>query len=251
MQFPSSDDRGTLVNFEGNGAQVCSGVLAYFLSIQYLTKDVVQLDVFLVSTDETVFSGSLYKVDPSGGRLQCIAAASHSGAALLLVTINADEGESFRLLVHGYWTFQPALAVAVVATGSACATAVGPIPTNGTIIRSSTTANPVVPEAETLGECRRSVDAGVFYCFVGTGGNMTATTCTNFTSFDTRLSIATGRLCDATTGEECLAWTDDATENEVCSTVSWESLRNGIYKVFVHEGSSGAAGSFRLQINSE
>ncbi|GAA3985780.1 hypothetical protein GCM10022407_33320 [Hymenobacter antarcticus] len=93
-----------------------------------------------------------------------------------------------------------------------------------------------------IGSCTETVDAGgVFYSIVGTGADITLSTCNTATSFDTKLFVYSGS-CGVYT---CVAGNDDFTPSVTCSTVTFNSVLGTNYLVFV-SGYLTAVGNFVL-----
>lgn len=88
----------------------------------------------------------------------------------------------------------------------------------------------------------------VWYHTSGTGGTMTANTCSSNTDFDTKLTIFRGSSCSALS---CVAANDDSTScsSGTRSSVSWSSSSGTRYYIAVH-GYESETGDFTLQISS-
>lgn len=88
----------------------------------------------------------------------------------------------------------------------------------------------------------------LWYSIVGTGGNITASTCSPNTDFDTQLGIFSG-TCGALT---CVAGNNNdlGCDNPRYSTVTWASTANVTYYIVV-AGVLGADGDFELSIDCE
>ena len=120
------------------------------------------------------------------------------------------------------------------------ATAIGLGTTNGTT--SGATVD-TVPN-----QCGTSVTApGVWYTVVGTGNEMTASTCTDFFGYDTKVSV----FCQGCDVLNCLGGNDDncfGGASGLLSTVSWCSQAGAEYLILVHGFSSGT-GDFELNVS--
>jgi hypothetical protein len=81
---------------------------------------------------------------------------------------------------------------------------------------------------------------GRWYRLVGTGTAVTATTCSDFTEFDTRISVFSGPCDDL----QCAVANDDDCDFGGHSTVRWCSEPDVEYRVFMH--GSDVAGGFHL-----
>lgn len=87
---------------------------------------------------------------------------------------------------------------------------------------------------------------GLWYRVSGTGNSMRATTCTNETTFDTRLAVFSGNSCESLS---CIDATSDSgtvcRSNGDASTVHWKTNVGETYYVHVY-GAPGASGDFGL-----
>ncbi|MBF9220237.1 reprolysin-like metallopeptidase [Hymenobacter ruricola] len=97
------------------------------------------------------------------------------------------------------------------------------------------------------GNCVADIDAGgVFYTIVGTGNNLTVSTCNAGTNFDTKLFVYSG-ACGAYV---CVGGNDDASNcnsnGGVSSTVTFASVLGETYRIFV-TGYDGEEGTFVLR----
>ena len=87
---------------------------------------------------------------------------------------------------------------------------------------------------------------GVWYSVIGTGNTITATTCTNFFGYDTKISVYCGS-CEEPT---CVTGNDDQCPdgaNSLLSTVTWCSQVGAEYLILVH-GFGGQSGDFELDV---
>jgi hypothetical protein len=90
--------------------------------------------------------------------------------------------------------------------------------------------------------CTTSINAGgIFYSIVGTGGNITVSTCSAVTDFDTKLFVFSG-TCGSYV---CVDGNDDASTNVVCSAVTFSSQFGVNYLIFV-SGYQSETGNFAL-----
>lgn len=85
---------------------------------------------------------------------------------------------------------------------------------------------------------------GVWYKFTGTGQQVTVSTCSNFTDFDTKLSVFSGS-CD---GLSCVAGNDDASGCGLKSEVDFVSTPGATYYIFL-AGYNGATGNAEVSIS--
>jgi hypothetical protein len=114
---------------------------------------------------------------------------------------------------------------------------------------SYTTTNAEVDSGEVVsgpcgGASSSSTTPGVWYQVKGTGRPLTASTCSEETTFDTQISVFRG-------GCGNLACVNG--NNDFCglqSTVVWPSLLGEIYHVLIH-GSNGSTGQFELKISTD
>ncbi|GAA4053235.1 hypothetical protein GCM10022409_45190 [Hymenobacter glaciei] len=110
---------------------------------------------------------------------------------------------------------------------------------NGTNLGATATGDPT-------GSCGTAVrNGGVFYSVVGTGANMTVTTCNAATDFDTQLFVYSGR-CGTYT---CVGGNDDAIPNSTtCSSVTFTSQYGATYFVLINGYLATDAGNFALTL---
>ncbi|GAA4347393.1 hypothetical protein GCM10023185_02470 [Hymenobacter saemangeumensis] len=108
----------------------------------------------------------------------------------------------------------------------------------GTTVGATTTGDPTAT-------CTTSITTGgVFYTIVGTGANITLSTCSATTTYDSKLYVFTG-TCGSYT---CVAGNDDnaaCTGNTLTSLVTFPSVAGTTYLIFV-AGYNTAAGPFGL-----
>ena len=101
----------------------------------------------------------------------------------------------------------------------------------------------------TLGFCGTSFASapGVWYAMVGTGDDITITTCSENTDYDTRVGVFSGD-CN---GLSCVAGDDDdynCSESSLNSTVEFSSVPGELYYVYVTGYNSTSVGNFELTI---
>jgi hypothetical protein len=128
-----------------------------------------------------------------------------------------------------------------------CEHAFGPVtPTSFGAIVSYTTTNAEVDShvVSTCGGASASTTPGVWYEVEGDGRPLTASTCSDETTFDTQISVFRGSSCGNLT---CVNGNNDFCELK--STVRWPSQVGEIYHVLVH-GSNGSTGQFKLEIST-
>lgn len=123
------------------------------------------------------------------------------------------------------------------------AQALGSLPASA----AGTTLGAAGPDAEAGAVCGTSVNAntpGVWYTVVGTGTQLTASTC-NAADYDTKISV----YCqDCDTPPVCVAGNDDGPGCAgFTSQVSWCSQPGVTYRIYVH-GFFGETGNFTLSV---
>jgi hypothetical protein len=90
---------------------------------------------------------------------------------------------------------------------------------------------------------------GVWYSVIGTGTSITASTCTGFFGYDTKISVFCGG-CNVLT---CVGGNDDncpGGASGLLSTVTWCSQASAEYLILVH-GFGGASGDFELIVSED
>ena len=99
----------------------------------------------------------------------------------------------------------------------------------------------------TFSSCGTAITSpGVWYSVMGTGATITATTCTDFFGYDTKISVYCGS-CDESF---CVTGNDDDCADgasDLLSTVSWCSRPGEEYLILVH-GFGGESGEFDLDV---
>lgn len=88
---------------------------------------------------------------------------------------------------------------------------------------------------------------GVWYVMEGRGSDITASTCDEGTTFDTRISVFQGNLCDFE-DLECVATSDNAAGCGEQSRVTYSTLMGVQYFILVHGASALSIGDFVLSI---
>jgi hypothetical protein len=97
--------------------------------------------------------------------------------------------------------------------------------------------------------CLISVTApGVWYKVIGTGTEMTASTCNSFSNYDTKISVFCGDCGELL----CINANDDSCSSPsgLLSTVSWCSQAGAEYLILVH-GYGSATGNFELSVSAD
>ena len=116
------------------------------------------------------------------------------------------------------------------------------------VVKNNTTAG--AESASGLEFCGTSLNGtpGVWYRIIGTGDNLSVTTCSPNTTYDTILGVFTGN-CAALS---CVAGDDDfdCPDSTLHSLVEFTSVPGEMYYIFV-SGFNGASGDFQLSIECE
>lgn len=136
-------------------------------------------------------------------------------------------------------------------THDSCQTAIGPIQVGDTI--RGTTAGATIDDLEDCDEIRNR-GAGVFYKLIGTGGFITAHTCSIFTNFSTQLTLYEGSDIDGGNGndDDCINTAQCILSREGnCDTNSWMMFATEINKTYYIRvsGVGDSSGNFVLAIN--
>jgi hypothetical protein len=102
---------------------------------------------------------------------------------------------------------------------------------------------PAAPDCGTI-----ITSPGVWYSLVGDGTTLTATTCSEFTEYDTKLSV----YCRECEDLLCVDGNDDDWDciYDFRSTVTWCTQASAEYLILVH-GFGGAEGEFELLVSSD
>jgi hypothetical protein len=133
-----------------------------------------------------------------------------------------------------------------ITDGDSCDNAFVPITRAEVVIPGSTLNGATVDiDAASCGSASEPTAPGVWYNITGVGGNITLSTCSTNTDFDSQISVFTGS-CDQLT---CVDGNDNAS-GYYCgsqSRLEFESIRNQTYYVLVH-GFGNSSGIFDLQI---
>lgn len=103
-----------------------------------------------------------------------------------------------------------------------------------TTLSSQSTVGAFVDTNPAGSSCGTSIDSpGVWYQTTGDGSNLLASTCSNETDFDTKISVFSG-TCSSL---QCVGGNDDATCSSgsgLQSTIGWQSLSGVDYFILVH-----------------
>ena len=136
-------------------------------------------------------------------------------------------------------------------------------PPNDDCVQATPVSVPSASDGTTLGATLENVSAcgtgyttpGVWYQVIGTGHTISATTCTDRTNYDTRISV----YCPDCETLTCVTGNDDApgappecelNGRNLKSTVTWCSQLGATYLILVH-GYGGHTGEFELDITED
>ena len=128
-----------------------------------------------------------------------------------------------------------------------CQHAFGPvIPTSAGAVMEYSTVNAEIDPEEggSCGGAQAGENPGVWYLVEGSGRPVTASTCSDGTTFDTQVSVFGGN-CGSLT---CLNGNNDSCGQ--ASSVTWPTQVGEIYYVLV-QGSDGAVGDFKLTLSTD
>ncbi len=192
-------------------------------------------------TKLTVYTGSCGSFTCVGGDdddFTCSVSLLHS-----LVEFASVPGETYYILVHGFGsstgTYELSVDCVSGPENDLCSDAL-PIEcgetVNGTTVNASNDGAPFCGTSNTA--------PGVWYTFVGTGGDVTASTCGP--GFDTKLTVYTGS-CGSFT---CVGGDDDdptCSFSSLRSRVDFTSVAGETYYILVH-GFGSSSGNFELSI---
>ena len=158
----------------------------------------------------------------------------------------AQEGLSYTILVEGEDSEDFSIEIV---DNDECQFAFGPIlPTSAGVLMSYSTTNaesdPEVSNAP-CGGAAAGGGPGVWYLVEGTGRPLTASTCSDDTTFDTQISVY-GGTCGSLT---CLNGNDDSCEK--ASSVTWPSQQGELYYVLVQGSSLNEVGNFELTLTTD
>lgn len=131
-------------------------------------------------------------------------------------------------------------------SNDACADADGPLAVPSTTFGSTLFAT---DDSSQAGLCGTSIGApGVWYTVIGTGNTMTATTCSGFFDYDTKLNVYCADCGDLL----CLGGNDDSScgISGLLSTVSWCSQASKTYRILV-QGFGFNTGDFELSVGDD
>jgi hypothetical protein len=163
--------------------------------------------------------------------------------------------EDYYILVHGnvadsFGGFF-VLTVDTATDNNSCEDAIGPleialpgVPKTFGSTRGATIENNVK-------SCSGDAGRGLWYIVEGTGTDMIATTCSEYTTFDARVSVFLGDGCPSSL--ECLGPEMIIPSFSACvaeGTISWRSRPGEEYLILVQGLSAGGFGNFELQVSS-
>ncbi|CAB9515603.1 CHU large protein [Seminavis robusta] len=184
--------------------------------------------------------------------LECIGANNDRCGLQSSVNFYVDEGEEFFVLVHGAFDSMGSFGLVIEEIFPQVPNDFCDVAAPLAIAYGGATNYVIGSTAEasydTVEECIvPNTSPGVWYRTTGTGKHITVTTCSDQTTFDTRLSIYTGS-CQL---PECVTGNDDTSrDRESCglaSTASFPTVQGQIYYIRVH-GWGSLVGTFQLSI---
>lgn len=124
-----------------------------------------------------------------------------------------------------------------------CAGADAPMFPNDLVILGSTVASKYDGEPECLKEWR---SPGMWYVVVGTGDTFRVDTCSNYTNFDTEISLYRG-ICGVSL--ECMGGNDDSCSG-ITSALQWKTEIGVLYYIKLHGHGLESVGNFGLTFSS-
>lgn len=183
----------------------------------------------------------------------CVAGNDDACSVQSEVSWCSSAGSTYLILVHGFSSSVGDFTIVVTDDGSPCDGAVDCTPVGGGDNDFCDNATPLslpasvagstvgaTPDSDVSSECGTTITApGVWYSFVGTGHQVTASLCGS--SYDTKISVFTG-TCDAPV---CVTGNDDFCSLQ--SEVSFCANSGLTYYILVH-GFSSSAGDFVLDV---
>ncbi|MBK9176687.1 MAG: hypothetical protein IPM46_10215 [Flavobacteriales bacterium] len=179
----------------------------------------------------------------SCGALVCVAGNDDIAQGVYCSSVGfvAEAGLTYYILVQGYndetGPFDLAITCSAV-TPDQCQGAL-PIACGETVQGSTVDAT-----EDSAPFCGTEISAaGVWYSFIGNGGQMSLSTCAD-EQYDTKLNVYEGP-CNALV---CMAGNDDANPDVLCSTVTFASSDGVEYHVLV-QGYGGEVGPFSLSLS--
>ena len=185
------------------------------------------------------------------GAYTCVAGnddvACEANSQASAVTFPSVAGTVYRVFVSGYRNATGTFAISATCPGPANDLCANATPLSCGQTRIGTTAG-ATATGDPTSSCTTSVDGGgVFYTVTGTGADITLSTCSPVTNFDTKLFVYTG-ACGAYT---CVAGNDDVACGVTprASAVTFPSVAGTVYRVFV-SGYQNATGTFAISATS-
>ena len=172
--------------------------------------------------------------------LKC--SSSHTSSS---IAFDTEIGKLYYILVHGAKQETGNFALSIssfnVTENNDCINAYR-IPTDGTPVIASTDRATVdiVPTVFHCGAFIGTGSPGVWYKVVGTGVPLTATTCSEFTDFNTAISVFSGDTCGFD-NLVCVGGNDDDHTNTCSvgygrSTYTWPTKQGMRYYILIHGG---------------
>lgn len=175
------------------------------------------------------------------------------------VTWETTTDKVYYILVHGKDPGSQGsfvLTLEETASNDRCEGAIGPLNPDGVTNFASTrsaTFDDTLPSCSKASDGGRApVGRGIFYSVLGTGTNLTASTCLSYTSFDAQISVFGGSCNDL----QCLdVQTEPCSINESSAdqlqgtSVTWEAARDELYFLLI-QGTDEETGNFAFQVHT-
>jgi hypothetical protein len=186
--------------------------------------------------------------DRTCGSVRCLTSNDDNcGSTTSEVTWFAESGEIYYLHVHGFGGSSGSYGLTISGSGvennDECegATELDPFQVNFILGDTSLATN---SGASSCGGASVSSSPDLWYSVEGTDARMVATTCNEFTFFDTQISVYQGSSCFAL---NCLDGNDDSCSS-TRSTVEWFAQSFTSYFIRVHGYDNRSAGPFELSV---
>ena len=202
-------------------------------------------------SDQTDFATGLAVWNPSLCRGSCNDASSSdpdcSDANGARVTWDSTDGGVYTLVVFGRQAaatggFAISVTDFVNPPNDYCEQAIPLLP-NGVEVPGST-INATTRTNSGCGVTKQSPE--VFYQVTGTGGNLTATTCSFRTNFETGLALWNPSVCRGSCNQG--ASTDIECPNANGARVTWTSTADAVYTLVVFGRQAGVTGNFGISL---
>jgi hypothetical protein len=201
-----------------------------------------------VSTRITVFDGDC-------STLGCVEVSDAGcGTQHHSVAWMAETGREYYLFVQAKGIFnnggQFVLYAELTTPNTLCENAIGPLGADGSPTFGSTRSAASGP----FRSARRQLQGdplptrrGVWYSFLGTGGSIAASTCSESTTFQSSLTVYQGSSCENLLDVDTIS-NDENCSEEFGSSELWSSIEDEIYYLLVEGADVDAFGNFALSI---